>query len=109
MLKLSGWKRAGIIASVVWILGAGFTTLVVANNRTMAFHRVLVEQCMAPPNDWGDTYRACLKDADDYSMKMLPSQRTEAALVAFVPVPFGWGFSYLVLFLVRWVKRGFVA
>ena len=31
----------------------------------------------------------------------------EAAVVAFVPVPLGWGFAYLVLFLVRWVKRGF--
>jgi hypothetical protein len=26
MMKLNGWKRIGIIASVVWILGAGVYT-----------------------------------------------------------------------------------
>ena len=31
-----------------------------------------------------------------------------SACAAFIPVPLGWGFTYLILFLVRWVKRGFV-
>ena len=109
MMKLNGWKRIGVIASAVWIIGAGYSTLVVTENSAMKFHNALVQQCMAPPNDWGEIYKSCLKNADDYTMEMLPSERTEAALVAFVPVPLGWGFTYLVLFLVRWIKRGFSA
>ena len=31
----------------------------------------------------------------------------DAAFRAVAPVPLAWGFAYLVLFLVRWVKRGF--
>jgi hypothetical protein len=44
----------------------------------------------------------------DYLTKMRPYERMDAAIVAFVPVPLGWGFVYLVLFLVRWVKNGFL-
>ena len=29
----------------------------------------------------------------------------EALIIAFGPVPLGWGFIYLVLFLVRWISR----
>jgi hypothetical protein len=46
--------------------------------------------------------------ADDSLALALTNAREEAALVAFVPVPLGWGFAYLLFFLVRWVKRGFI-
>lgn len=72
-MKLNGWKRIGIIASVVWILGAGLTSLA-----------ELDYLAGTPSSDW-----------------------SAAAFVTFAPVPLGWGFVYLVLFLVRWVKRGF--
>jgi hypothetical protein len=105
---MNGWQRLGVVASVVWIFGAGYSTLVVANNRTMAYHHVLVKECMALSNDWGEHYESCLKNAADYAMKMLPYERLEVASVALVPVILGWPLAYLFLFLARWVKRGFV-
>lgn len=66
-MKINGWQRIGIIASVGWVLFA--------------------------------------------SWKFLPIQSTNdlplIAIVVFVPIPLAWGAIYLVLFLIRWVYRGF--
>jgi hypothetical protein len=65
--------------------------------------------CMVPYDKEREQLdRKCTKESEDYAVGALPRERLEAATVAFVPVPLGWGFTYLVLFLVRWVKRGFV-
>jgi hypothetical protein len=49
----------------------------------------------------------CDELSTEYLAKMRYDPWIEAALVAFVPVPLGWGFASLVLFLVRWTKHGF--
>jgi hypothetical protein len=49
----------------------------------------------------------CNKEANDSLASLYPGARLDAAIVAFVPVPLFWGFAYLILFLWRWVKRGF--
>jgi hypothetical protein len=53
-------------------------------------------------------FRRCNDEADDSLALAITHARFEKAFVALVPVPLAWGFVYLVLFLVRWVKRGFV-
>jgi hypothetical protein len=137
-MKLSGWKRIGIIASVVWMIGAGICTLIVLDEKDRSTAEFFYAQC-AKIRDEGRqnqseycwkaserkdvTYTAlydkCMKDyeaknpdhctADElsYFHEVLPGERIVAAIVGVVPVPFAWGFVYLVLFLVRWVKRGF--
>jgi hypothetical protein len=52
--------------------------------------------------------RDCHKQAEDSLSLAVKNARLDASLVALVPVPLGWFFTYLVLFLVRWVRRGFV-
>lgn len=39
------------------------------------------------------------------ALEVVDAQNTTAA--ALIPVPVGWGFVYFILFLIRWVKRGF--
>ena len=107
MSKLNAWKRMGIVASVVWIIGARSYALHRSSAEDERFHNVLIQECMAPPNDWGPIYEKCLHDADVYSMSQLRYEWIDAGLVAFIPVPFLWGFFYLLLFTVRWVRRGF--
>jgi hypothetical protein len=151
-MKINGWKRVGIIASVVWMVSAGLYTLNALSDRdersAESFYSLCVnirdeaitnqgkychdeaersaklwyDQCIrtrkyCAPDPRGD-YSKCMTDYEatypdhcsadhlKYSLDALPSERTEATVVAVVPVPFGWGFAYLVLFLVRWVKRG---
>jgi hypothetical protein len=71
MVKLSGSKRIGIIASVVWILGA-----------SIYFYNAI---------------------ADDSRKTALIG----SAILTFLSLALGWGFVYLIRFLVSWVKRGF--
>jgi hypothetical protein len=51
-------------------------------------------------------WQECDKDADEALTNLSKGAWDEAALAAFVPVPFGWGAAYVLLFVVRWVRRG---
>lgn len=122
MIKLSGWKRIGIIASVAWALGAGAYTydseidraslriseayLSCDNTAKASFPRKAPDFIPDPgtvPVGSGD----CHKQSEDSLALAVRNARLDATLMALVPVPLGWGITYLVLFLVRWVKRGF--
>lgn len=114
-MKLNGWNRIGVIASVVWILGAGFYT---DNSEIDKASHVIADvhvQCDSNLPDYfqaNDAYEAafrqCNKQAEDSLALAESNAWLAAAIVAFVPVPLGWGLTYLAPFLVRWVKRGFM-
>jgi hypothetical protein len=138
-IKISGWKRIGIIASVVWMLGAGFYTLKIAGDNDARFAGDIYRQCReiyeegrqtqseycagrgerVPMIDSSTVFNKCMEDyeaqhpdtcstrMDDYIEHTLKGEWIWAGVVAVVPVPLAWGFTYLILFLVRWVKRGF--
>jgi hypothetical protein len=115
MMKLSGWKRIGIIASVVWILGAGVHTYDSEIDRASDLIADTHVRCDSNLPDsfkneraYEAAFRQCNKKAEDSLALAIGDARLSAAIVAFVPVPFGWGFVYLVLLLLRWVKRGFI-
>jgi hypothetical protein len=172
MMKLNGWKRIGIIVSVIWILGAGAYTydseidqaslpisrtyLSCDSAAKAPTSRDVLDQIAAgdaggqpplprkatdsapepgtvpmppgaissdslpvtpppgytvevpvPPGGVLADSRDCHKQAEDSLTLAVKNARLDASLVALVPVPLGWGITYLVLFLVRWVKRGF--
>ena len=98
----SRWKRIGIVVSIVWILGAGIHTLKVANDENVRLGLAITETCHDAN---GLAYDACLKAGGDFAAQELYGNLTIGAIVAFVPVLLGWGFSYLVLFLVRWISH----
>ncbi|HKV47096.1 MAG TPA: hypothetical protein VJN69_03310 [Candidatus Acidoferrales bacterium] len=104
-MKLNGWKRLGVVASVVWIIGAGFYTLGNLSDEAVETASQLTLNCEAARNGQGS--QECDQRATDYLDETTDSDRIEAAAVAFVPVPLGWGFAYLLLFIVVWIKRGF--
>lgn len=166
MMKLSGWKRIGIITSVIWILGAGTYTYDSEIDRaSLAISRTylscdsaakaptsrdILDQVAAenaggqsrvppktpdsapepgtvpadshpvtpppgytvevpvPPGAVLADSRDCHKHAEDSLALAAKNARLDASLAALVPVPLGWGITYLVLFLVRWVRRGFM-
>ncbi len=112
MVKVNGWKRIGIIASVVWILGVWvYTYDSEVNNasKTIASIHVACDSNLAGKTGdaWTTGFNDCDKQANDSLAEADANARLKAALFAFIPVPPGWGFTYLILFLIRWVKRGF--
>ena len=114
-MKLNGWKRIGIVASVVWIIGAYIYTFRMEVDETVRISNSLDQDCLSSGTDFpGETVaqvearlEVCEKRLDDFMAKANSSDEVYAALAAVVPVPLGWGFVFLILFLVRWIKRGF--
>jgi hypothetical protein len=126
MARLGGWTRIGIIISVVWILGAGIYTYNVSMDVQLRRARLTcyewadaVRTKPTPGMSTADLHAHNLEDESrrDACRNMqfpydLPTSRKMAlgtsAIFTFVSLALGWGFVYLILFLVAWVKRGFV-
>lgn len=152
MKKLNGWKRIGIVASIVWIVGAGLYTQTSLQNESMRINEegdkvcenVALDDNMASRkaarryadhgfamksssdaavnaaiqaeeermiNAADEAYRNAIKACDaqmtaDQDAEW-PQDNEVAMVVALVPVPVAWGFAYFLLFLVRWIRRGF--
>jgi hypothetical protein len=129
MMKLNGWKRIGIIASVVWMLGAGVYTYHSEMDRASLLIGEGYLSCGSaanaplprkppdsapepgtvpvPPGTVLADSTDCHEQAENSFALAAKNARLEATLAALVPVPLGWGLTYLVLFVVSWVKRGF--
>lgn len=115
MKRLNGWQRIGVIASIVWILAGWLYTYNSEFEKTSKQITTAYLACreLAPDAQKGataheDWLSRCWKETDESWASARHYARIDAALVAFVPVPLGWGFAYLALVLVRWVRRGFV-
>jgi hypothetical protein len=111
-MKLSGWKRIGIVASILWILGAGAHTYdseMSSSSDMIASIHVECDSNLAgmTGEDRTAAFDKCNKEAEDSLARALTNARLTAAFIAFVPVPLGWGFAYLILFAIRWIRRGF--
>ena len=118
--------------SIVWVIGAGITTLRMLSDQDQSRYAWLYGQCATIRddgaqharercaggdgtiafNDCMDEYKRQNPDTcSEFSQESIPrdvrSERIGALFVAFAPIPFAWGFAYFILFLVRWIKRGF--
>jgi hypothetical protein len=107
MPKLNGWQRIGVVASVVWILGAGFYTLDAVQESDSKTAVAAALECESHIPQGITTLAECDKRMTDYEAETYSGEWADAAIVAFVPVPLAWGLAYLTLFLTRWIKRGF--
>jgi hypothetical protein len=134
MVKLNGWERIEIIVCGVGGLGVGIFFYNWSVNRCLAVARqICIERENATPieipqREWDQQGTPLPLNPDDafsrdrrigecYNKQIArhPTPR-EAALIlsalftffTSVSLAVGWQFVYLILFLVRWVKRGFV-
>lgn len=108
-MRLSGWQRLGIIASVIWAVAVFLTTL--SNKTDKAAHiasglrNICEDLNREKPKDqqadcWKEWHEHFATYGGDYRYQ-------EAALVALVPIPIAWLFAWIVRSLYRWVRRGF--
>ena len=112
-MRLNGWKRLGIISSVVWILGAGFhtyTSEMDGGSKAVSFNHVVCDANLKGKTGdaWTRGVDECNRQADELLRVDTSNARMDAANIALFPVPLGWGLAYLILFLARWARRGFV-
>lgn len=107
MGRLSGWNKIGIIASVVWILGAGSLTYYAVSNYYFNEARFrCVKESTNIQRDMptcSDPRIVILYFPNDKEIAVLAS-----VLAGLIPVPLGWVCVYLILFLKTGVERGFM-
>ena len=113
-MKLNGWQRIGIIASAGWILGGWLYTYETEIDRASRLIAEIHVRCDSNLPDYlkdqaayDAAFQRCNKEDADSLAQAISNARLSAALVALAPVPLGWGFAYLVVSLVRWVRLGF--
>jgi len=99
-----GWKRIGMVLSVVWITSA---YVYAWNTRMDLDKKFAVSVALACEAAHGDDDNRCIRGAEDYVEKMMPEERTGAAVVALVPVPLAWLSVYLTIWIVGWIERDF--
>ena len=100
MTHMNGWKRIGIVASVVWIVGAFIVTYHYETKSDDEYALTVYENCRSIPVTQDEARIAECEGRMDDVLKY-PYVKVGAAIVALVPVPLGWGFVYLFLFVVR--------
>jgi hypothetical protein len=128
--SLNGWQRLGVVASVLWAIGAGiaervaqvdhsyshFSTsmsLICPMARKSAEDSFASSDVLAAQEAGTAAFTRCMKSSLDTSneMRSWGSLRGQAGFsilaVSTLPVIAGWLLAYLGIRLTRWVKAGF--
>ena len=105
-LRINGWQRIGIIASVLWAICAYFYAFSVEEKSLGQLNADIHASCFESAHD-KVAWQVCEDATMTQAINDLHFERRLATAVAVVPVPLAWGFVYFVLFLARWIKRGF--
>ena len=108
-MKLSGWKRIGIVASVVWVIGGYFHEFHSVYDRALESYSTIKTHCYEHvDDDASPTKDECDRDFELSLNETFHDAREAGIFAALVPIPIAWGVTYFALFLGGWVKRGFV-
>jgi hypothetical protein len=104
---MNGWKRIGIILSVLWIIGGGFwiRTMVfhVQSQPAIDIHRSCLEHYqLHPGRDCDAEFKA---DWERYVTNGFIN--TQTAAFTFGPLLLAWVLFYIIAGLTRWVAAGF--
>jgi hypothetical protein len=107
-MRLNGWQRVGIVLSVLWALGV------------WVYMDAIGEQAAQKAmTDWNNvcTERKLtqneldLKSCIDTAVKLAEYKRADWSgvplITALVPIPVVWLLVYIVVWTMRWIRRGF--
>lgn len=111
-MRIGGWKRIGIVASVVWMIGgtiAGHLYEVsVLDERSMSSFRLCYESRTQGTNyDGAAALRICSQQSQERRVEAFNGIWVDDIFVALVPVFLGWPAVFALRGMFRWVKRGF--
>lgn len=116
ILRLSGWQRLGIVASVLWALGAGLAMRIndasVAQEAYNLAYNTCIDQKRAqrvdPTTPLGaNIVSGCRNEGRRAHQLFLANSWEAVAFVALVPIPFGWLLAYMFRGVWRWIKCEF--
>ena len=107
-MRLGGWVRLGIVASVLWVLGFGYSMYEYNSEQArttaqsvLAICEINKEESKRPADyDCNKKYDAAVSDRMTQASKAF-------LLFTAISLAFFWGFAYLIVFVWRWVAKGF--
>ncbi len=107
-MRHGGWQRTGIVASVVWMLGAAIyqrnADIRYAWSAWEGEHKTCVEM---KANRQSFDLKECIESGTASWNNWLEGRWTRVALIAVAPIPFYWLAVYSFIGIFRWIKRGF--
>ena len=115
-MKLSGWKRIGIVLSAIWFFGAFITIGIITYNynsrhgENVAFYE-FYEQ-------FDDGFVAVLRIPDNQvlewkqagnNLKKKPKYDAivSSTIILILPIVSGWSIFYILYWTVMWITKGF--
>lgn len=112
-MRLNGWQRIGVVASVIWAIGGAIwgnnlgiqegDWVVREYKFCLARHSVQPDGTVPQDTDWGPCTRAFEKDYP----AAVGNHWLYAAVFGLVPIPLGWLVVYGLVALWRWIRVGF--
>jgi hypothetical protein len=107
-IRLNGWHRIGVVASVVWALIGGWWghSEHVENAWRMGsltYNTCSQDEVRLQEPDLGE----CRQKAAATFEKAREGHWTSAAIAGLLPIPLGWLVAYGFIGLVRWIETGF--
>jgi hypothetical protein len=105
-MRLNGWQRVGIVASVIWAIGAPIYMDSAAERDADEKFSWVYGSCRdVPSNDRDRCYQRASRAYDSVPRYHFTS--ANGAFVALAPIPFGWLLAYALVYLARWIQAGF--
>jgi len=102
--SVKGWRRLGVVLSVVWFLGAFLYLWIDQRDSTTKSAWMLYDYCTRDNVEKG-TKRDCIAERDK-QWSVMP-QALETAGLAAAPIPIVWLLATIIYFVGRWVRAGF--
>jgi hypothetical protein len=105
-MRLNGWQRIGIVASVIWAVGAPIYMDNTAERD--AYHRWFsaYDLCRDVPTNEPEVCVQRVSKAHD-NVPRYHFTSANGAFVALAPIPLGWLLAYALVYLMRWIRAGF--
>jgi hypothetical protein len=103
-VRLNGWRRTGITLSVLWVLCVSmwfYQHIPEVNSPGIAS---IYLQCIGQPNA---KRRECRARAEWFGEEARSELQAGWPLVALGPILILWPLIYVLVWTVRWIRRGF--
>jgi hypothetical protein len=102
-MKLNGWQRIGVIASVVWVVGSFLYVRKQQMKFGLDYAKFHFDMCMSH-----SVVADCVAKMDKELVTAYQIGWEEVIVYTLLPVPLAWLVAYIAIKIFKWVKKGFV-
>jgi hypothetical protein len=107
---MNGWQRKGVVLLVIWIFGAGFYQRTNDMERAGSMGGWAMSVCEKSQTAKGSyDFSSCGVEFDKMFHIFAKDSWGNVAFVALAPIPLAWLAGYFIVWLSRWVRRGFAS